>query len=934
MARHPGNPGFGFWEINMKLTTTVFVISCALITHYALAEEDVQALLAQLSSPDEKAKQQAILKLYALGPKLRDSRAALKSASESKDFTTKFLAIQLLEACDTDIPGLVKQLGVAENEKRREAAQKLFMAGPMGREATAALITALSDSDAQLRILAARALGSVNPDPKVAVPVLVAFLQNKEKGDVKSALVALGCLGADALDAVPVILPLMKGAFAEDAGRALARIGYCDFSGLIAQLKEADPKARTAALQILAQFGVRAKDAVPSVIAALKDTDRGVSFIAVGTLGAIGGESADARNALIGLLKSTDGYLQAQSAQALLAMTYSGKPPVEAIPALVAALRSGNRDPTTNAANALGRMGPDAVPALIAASKETNPELRKLAIFALGFSASKSNEALNAIMAAMKDPDPGMRSQAAYSIQTGNVRLKSVVAPLATLVADPDGDVRYGAVESLKRFGPDAIDALPALLKALSDPELKVRTSASLAIGAIGPEVVPKVLPLMKDPNPETRRFALSTFHGFRQIPEVLAVALQAMKDPDPNVRCTAVTVLMELGVSVPEVVPALAAGARDDADPEVRQACEIALTTIAPDAQATQNVLQPTPGEQWTPTVLRGHSAKVNALALSLDGKMVATGDDKGEVRLWETETGKCLTTRPGPAEPKGVPGIMSLSFSPEGKRLAAADYLKTGRILEIPSFKQAAEGPLTTGIQKLIYSPNGDRLVGFGDRTTTLLDIENLKEIAQLGPHEHVEDLVFSPDGQSVLLMHGRPSTYDLKTGKGAEKLAWKIDDFIGYGTYSPDGKKLLCRSLDQAMIVDLKSGLPTVTLSGQEGLKLVRFSPDGVRAVTVAFDKGAKLWNVGTGALEQTLFIPGVDFTDAVFFPNGKRLATLSWDGAIRVWSVESGKCLATLTKPKYEHDSDLSITPDGMRITATSKSNEIVVWTRQP
>lgn len=913
--------------------SSVILISYALVAHLALSEEDVQALLNQLSSSDEKAKQQAIQKLSALGPKLRESRDALKAAADSKDILTKFLAGQLLAACDMDIPGLTKQLGAAEVEKRKEAAQKLLMAGQMARDATTALVTALSDSDAQVRMLAAGALGNVKPDPKVAVPALVAYLQNKEKGDVRTALTALGSMGADASDAVPALLPLMKGPFAEDVGRTLARIGYCDCDGLIAQLKEADPKARAAALQTLAQFGVRAKDAVPAVIAALKDKDRSVSFLAVGTLGSIGGDSADARKALIELLESKDAFFRGQAAQALGTMTYSGKPPLEAIPALVATLRSGDNDLTTNAANVLGRMGPAAVPALIAATKEPQPELRRLALFALGFSASRSGEALNAIVAAMKDPDAGMRGQAAHSIQIGNVRQKSVVMPLSALLADPSVEVRYSAVEALKQFGADAIEALPALLKALSDPDLKVRTSASLAITAIGPAVVPQVLPLLKDPNPETRRFALSTFHSLKHTPEMLAATLRAMKDSDPKVRCTAVIVLMGIGVSAPEVVPALAAGAKDDPDPEVRHSCEIGLKTIAPESDATRSVLQPMPGEQWVPAVvLRGHTAKVHDLALSPDGKMVATGDEKGEVRLWEVETGRCNATLNGPADPKGVPGIMSLSFSRDGKRLAVSDHMKTGRVLEIPSFKPMAEEPLTNGAQKLVYSPKGDRLVEFADRDVVLREAENLKVIAKLDLREHVEDLVFSPDGQSVLLMHGWPRVYDLKTGHLAEKLAWEIEDFVSYGTYSPDGKKLLCKLSEKAMVVDLKTGLPTATFVGLDGLKLVRLSPDGARAVTVAFNKGAKLWNVGTGALEQTLFIPDVDFTDAIFFPDGKRMATMSWDGAIRVWGVENGKCLATLTSPRHEHNGSLIISPDGMRMTATSNNTEIVIWVK--
>jgi WD40 repeat protein len=44
---------------------------------------------------------------------------------------------------------------------------------------------------------------------------------------------------------------------------------------------------------------------------------------------------------------------------------------------------------------------------------------------------------------------------------------------------------------------------------------------------------------------------------------------------------------------------------------------------------------------------MLRGHAGAVNAVALSGDGLMVASGGDDGTVRVWDAETG--ISFRPG---------------------------------------------------------------------------------------------------------------------------------------------------------------------------------------------------------------------------------------------------------------------------------------------
>ena len=66
-----------------------------------------------------------------------------------------------------------------------------------------------------------------------------------------------------------------------------------------------------------------------------------------------------------------------------------------------------------------------------------------------------------------------------------------------------------------------------------------------------------------------------------------------------------------------------------------------------------------------------RGHNADIKSLAISPDKKWLASGDDKGAVKLWDMPTGKEVKTFDNNADPSILNGINDLAFSPDGKKL-----------------------------------------------------------------------------------------------------------------------------------------------------------------------------------------------------------------------------------------------------------------------
>jgi hypothetical protein len=76
-------------------------------------------------------------------------------------------------------------------------------------------------------------------------------------------------------------------------------------------------------------------------------------------------------------------------------------------------------------------------------------------------------------------------------------------------------------------------------------------------------------------------------------------------------------------------------------------------------------------PIENWEcVSTLKGHLAAVNAIALSPDGNIVATGSNDRQVHLWNLATGKWLYTFSGQAE-----AVLAVAISPDGKKIVSGN-------------------------------------------------------------------------------------------------------------------------------------------------------------------------------------------------------------------------------------------------------------------
>ncbi|MFJ5549224.1 helix-turn-helix domain-containing protein [Streptomyces sp. NPDC093225] len=167
--------------------------------------------------------------------------------------------------------------------------------------------------------------------------------------------------------------------------------------------------------------------------------------------------------------------------------------------------------------------------------------------------------------------------------------------------------------------------------------------------------------------------------------------------------------------------------------------------------------------------TTLSGHQDFVNAVAFGPDGRLLATGSDDLTVRLWEPVAAPRPAERPaaGPEGPERTGGwveraalrghrgaVRSLSFAPDGRRLASSGNDGAVRVWDLATRRTAATLTGHVGaVRAVVFGPGGHSLASGGvDGTVRLWNADRFRLEASLAGHGGaVWGVVFDPvDGR----------------------------------------------------------------------------------------------------------------------------------------------------------------------------------------
>jgi WD40 repeat protein len=281
------------------------------------------------------------------------------------------------------------------------------------------------------------------------------------------------------------------------------------------------------------------------------------------------------------------------------------------------------------------------------------------------------------------------------------------------------------------------------------------------------------------------------------------------------------------------------------------------------------------------------GHTAQVNAVAFSPDGKLLASASSDHTVKLWRVADGALLATLNESLDPSGTThqdAVNTVAFSHDGTMLAT----------------------------------------GSMDRHIKLWRVSDGALLQTLGGNEFILGLAFTPDDQ-VLASGGGYSTNNIRIWRLSDgQNVSIINDNLGANNavaYSPDGQLLAAAKANSVATVFNPSNGNAVQNLGHGGMvNFVAFSPDGQTLATASDDQSARLWPVGDNFQTFTLNGPSGFVKSVGFAPDGQTLIAAGQDwgaqrGTILFWSTANGALVRAYDQETSNGVFSAQFSPDG-------------------
>jgi len=300
--------------------------------------------------------------------------------------------------------------------------------------------------------------------------------------------------------------------------------------------------------------------------------------------------------------------------------------------------------------------------------------------------------------------------------------------------------------------------------------------------------------------------------------------------------------------------------------------------------------------------------------VAFAPDGKTVVTatfGKDR-TARLWDAATGKEI--RRFETEDLDM-GVESIAISPDGKTLATGCRLDRVFLWNLGTGKQSLGIRSDCGMGvSVAFSPDGKTLAfgGLREKRIHLFDIASGKEIRGFDTDlQHrdnlafVESIAFAPDGKTLISGGSSLIWWDVSSGRAFRHLPHNYG--IHSVAFSPDGKTFAAGSWDGTVqVYAAGTGKELMAMRGHRGKVLgvfgVAFSPDGRAVASAGEDGTVRLWEFLSG--KERLCLNGHEkaATAVCFAPDGKGLVSGSVDGSAILWDV----ALSCIGKAKPRRD----------------------------
>jgi WD40 repeat protein/serine/threonine protein kinase len=343
----------------------------------------------------------------------------------------------------------------------------------------------------------------------------------------------------------------------------------------------------------------------------------------------------------------------------------------------------------------------------------------------------------------------------------------------------------------------------------------------------------------------------------------------------------------------------------------------------------------------------LKGHEAEVTALRFAPGGEVLASGDDRGAIRLWRRDADgrwNALCELTGHSRT-----ITALAFADDGRRLISSSGDNTCGQWDVAAGEELADRVLKhpEWVSDLVVDASGRRAVtACDDGKLRVWDLEAARVMQTFdgGDKTAFTSIDLSRDGKlaaAACAADGTVRLWNVDSGEeltqdGADGSPRPWLDLGGRGglvwsaRFAPEGRRLLVVGGNDARLIEIDSRELVVRFSPHGAVASADVSPDGTRVVTGSWDRSAKIWDAATGKVLVKLDALHEGYVNsACFSPDGARVLTASDDGTARLWNAADGRPLEPVLRGHEGRIRQAVFSPDGDRILTVGSDKKGVV-----
>jgi WD40 repeat protein len=288
------------------------------------------------------------------------------------------------------------------------------------------------------------------------------------------------------------------------------------------------------------------------------------------------------------------------------------------------------------------------------------------------------------------------------------------------------------------------------------------------------------------------------------------------------------------------------------------------------------------------------GNLTRINAVAITPDGRYALGGGADGRIRIYDLETGKIVRQINAHKD-----AVHALAISPDGRRVLSAGRDTVVRLWEIASGHSTgiSYSGCTMPVVCVAFTPKGDHVCAgdaYGFRSWNVVGTPSARRFPP-APETPVVGLAVAPDNDRVYAAGtDRVIEYSIAGTSEGRPLGPNLTDTrLTALDLAPEAGLLVLGCSDGTLrLWDAQRGREIRRFEKHQGrVNSTQFSPDGKTVVSGGGndDPTIRLWDVSSGSEIARFEGHAQAVTRVVFVGQGRRFLSGSLDRTVRLWDV---------------------------------------------